>query len=129
MHMTTRFRKAFTSVALALTLPLIALVSGAEASSRKTIHELMPPEAAGSAPTAHNLLGSQIKSYELGLTAATPVVEAIHQARFSNSKALSTLLPKKGSSATGAATIAQVNTTEPTTAQGFTVPVDETFAP
>lgn len=127
--MTTRFRKAFTSVALALTLPLIALVSGAEASSRKTIHELMPSEAAGSAPTAHNLLGSQIKSYELGLTAATPVVEAIHQARFSNSKALSTLLPKKGSSATGAATIAQVNTTEPTTAQGFTVPVDETFAP
>ena len=108
--MTTRFRKALTSVALALTLPLIALVSGAEASSRRTVSELITAETAISEPTARDLLGSGITSYGIGLAAATPVADTIHQARFSNA-------------------VAQADTAESTTAQGFTVPVEDTFAP
>ncbi|MEM6448899.1 MAG: hypothetical protein AAF703_01150 [Cyanobacteria bacterium P01_D01_bin.105] len=126
--MTTRFRKALTSVALALTLPLIALVSGAEAGSRKTVSELINAEAASREQTAQDLLGSGITSYGIGLTTVTPVVETIHRARFSNATALSAL-PSGEKSTVDASAIAQADTAESTTAQGFTVPVEDTFAP
>jgi len=107
-----KIRKALTSVALAITLPLIALVSGAEASTSKSLGELVSSEAVASNLTGRDLLSDSteisLRANDLGLTTATPAVTAPTQARFSNQP---------------------TDAAAPAIAQGFTVPVDETFAP